>query len=252
MKRVSKLFAATLATLLIVTGVGLASNPIINGVTQVNYQFVINDKVTQVPSQLMVMSRNNTTYVPLRFLSEQMGIEVEYKAGTILLNSEVNDASMNETASKKIEELQKEVDRLKAENNLLKEEIKVSDNISAYRELPTYAEDARGFRVTMYEITKSSDNKAKLSLGISNLDNINIYYLDPFKTEVTIDGKVYKPTLESGANLYTNLNPNSNLSGNLEISGLSDIKDIRGAAKFYYKVNNVEEKTLTVFFDTSK
>ena len=256
MKRVSRFFAASLATLLIATGVGLASNPIINGVTQVNYQFVINDKVTQVPSQLMVMSKNNTTYVPLRFLSENMGIKIDYKPGTILLNSEVYDASINETASKKIEELQKEVDKLKAENENLKKQVSAAEDINFYQELPAVADNGNGLRVKLTQLNKSTEG-LELFVEITNSSMQNYFVVDPFKTVLRMDGKTYNATLSTDAQLNSTLakapdeySP-TKLQGRIYIEDVDSTK-IKGNLLFSYNDNGQGQKLMQMSFDNTK
>lgn len=251
MKRIVKLGSIVMVGLLCVTGVGIAANVPVNGVTKVNYQFLINDEIVKLPQYLDVMSKNNATYVPLRFLSETIGLEVDYKPGTVVINSEEYKASTSELSRKKIEDLEVELKKLKDENELLKKEIASSENISAYRPIPTYAEDARGFKLSILDVSKYDSNKVELSLSISNSDVYNTYYLDPFATKVVVNGKEYKVTTDEGANLSTNLGPDKSLTGRVVVDGLDTTK-LKGVAKFYYKVNNVDEKSFDIFFDSTK
>lgn len=250
MKR-SKSFVALLAVFAAVTGLSVASSIPVTGVTRVNYQFVVNDELVKLPSHLQVMSQNNTTYVPLRFLSESMGINVDYKPGTVILDSKEYEQTSTQATQKKITELQAEVDKLKSENQLLQSQIASAESYVAYRKLPTYTENARGFKLSILDVSKYATDKISLSVSISNTDIYNTYYLDPFATKLVVNGKEYKATLDEGTNLSTNLSPGKTLTGSIVFEGVDTTK-IKGAATFYYKTNNVDAETFDIFFDSTK
>ena len=121
MKRLSKAWAVSLAALILATGVSMGANMAVNGVSKVNYSFVINQKQVALPSDYLVMSKNNTTYVPLRFLSEQLGAEVDYKSGviSILSSGAKNNASteLSKTDKEKLDSALRELELIKKEND---------------------------------------------------------------------------------------------------------------------------------------
>lgn len=251
MKKRTKFIAASLSALIVISGIGVGASIPVGGVTKVNYQFIVNEEKLNLPPYLTVMSKDNATYVPIRFLSENMGLKVDYLPGTVRISSDEFSATSTDQTKNKIAELEKEVKTLKAENDLLKRQIDASNAVIAFRPIPTYLEDGRGFRTTVTDFRQDTTTKGKMSVSISNTDVYNTYYLDPFATELIVDGKTYKTTLDTGSNLSTNLNPNNAIVGAITFDGIDNTK-VKGVVKFYYKVNNVDEKTMEIFFDNTK
>ena len=251
MKKRTKLIAASLSALVAISGVGIAANNLVGGVTKANYNFEVNGEMLNLPANLLVLSKDNTTYVPLRFLSENLGSKVAYKQGTIAISNGELEQPSDEQTKDKIVKLEEEVKNLRVENEVLKKQINASNSVTAFRPIPTYAEDAKGFRTTINRLRKDTTTTAKMDIKISNTDEDNIYYLNPLATELIVDGKTYTTTADTDLRLFSALEKEGSISGAIAFDGLENV-NVKGVVRFYYKVNNMDEKTIEIFFDNTK
>ena len=253
---------------LMLTSIFAFANPkVLNSVSIVNYKFIVNGEEKAVPKNIYVLSKNNTTYVPIRFVSEALGSMVTFKNGTI----EIEDTRYTrdrdsgrivpiEADRKKLDESLKEIERLKQENEALKKQVesleKQYSSFNAYRKLPVASTDALGLTITLNSITSVND-KAQLSVILDNKDKDNIFYLLPEKTEIvygTSGGS--SPTYTT--NLLSSVMPIGSVQGRSSILGDINFnipyeKDVRGSVTFYYRVNSDQTlRSTTMFFDTKK
>lgn len=256
MKKRTKFFVASISALLMLTGLSSAATINLNGVTKVNYQIMLNGKRLELPSYLTVMNKDNSTYVPLRFLSENMGLEVDYKPGTVLINSESFNSNQGQEAVKKQAELQKEITRLTEENSNLKNQLKSIEEGVLYRKIPVVADSGNGLRITLNNIAKTS-NGIELSVDFENTSEERYFVVDPFKTQMIVDGETYNATTSTEAQLNSILNSAPDKysptiqRGKIYISDVEKDR-VKGNLLFTYNDNGDEIKYLQVSFDNSR
>lgn len=266
MKRYSKIIATAMAALTIATGIAGAATMAVGGVSKVNYNFVINDNAITLPNNYLVMSKNGTTYVPLRFISETLGAKVDYSQGTIRIAGGSSAPSKQEpitqTEKQKLESALRELDLIKKENarlqNRLTEMEKQYTNVSAYNKLPVGSEDTFGLKIRVDDVTASGNEKAVFNVTITNNNKDNLFNLIPEKTKLTVGSKVYDvptdytATFSSSLVHYTKGIGLSSITGDISYDGAYD-KNLKGALTFYYRVNNgADERSMTLYFDASK
>lgn len=268
MKNIKKILALVLCTLALTTIFGVANPNVLNGVSLVNYRFEINGEEVTVPKSYYIMSKNNTTYVPLRFVSENLGSMVKFEKGKITIEDarymrdlETGVIKPIEANRRLLDDTLKEVERLKKENEALKTQIsrleKQYDSVKAYKKLPTGETDTFGFSVRLDSVVSVND-KATLNIVLENKDKDNIFYFLPEKTEVTLGNRSTSSIKNITTNLHSALMPYTSREGLSSIAGeiafdLPYEKDVTGSVTFYYRVNgSVDVRTMTLHFDTKK
>ena len=261
MKKRTKIIATTLSALLLVSGIGAAATTAIGGVTKVNYQFDINDNTITLPSNLLVMSRDNTTYVPLRFLSENLGATVGFNQGKISISGIGKSEEVNTTDKEKLESALRELELVKKENSDLQKKITALessvDDKNLYRALPVVAEDGDGFKVNLRRIEQQNQGDAVYSVTVSNTNTRSAFYLNPSKTTLLVDGTRYNAD-DYSSTLLSTIAPQGNVLGNSTYDGELTFKEAfqrnaKGSITFYYSSNdNPTEKSMTLFFDLAK
>ena len=251
MKRLSKAWAVSLAALMLATGVSMGVNMAVNGVSKVNYSFVINQKQVALPSDYLVMSKNNTTYVPLRFLSEQLGAAVDYKSGTISIDAAPTTTMSQPTDSKKITELEAEVAKLKKQNDELTKQLDAINNSMTYRKLPTAQNSTNDLNIKLLQIAKDGTD-AKFTVEFTNKSDDRYFVVDPFKTVVNVNGKAYKATLATDAKLNSTISgKDAKLYGTIIIGEMNDI-NVKGSVVFTLRDNGEKDDYVTIYFDNTK
>ena len=264
MKNKAKLIVASLSALMVISGVSIAASHVVGGVTKANYTFEINGESVSLPSSLLVLSKDNTTYVPLRFLSETLGAKVGYKQGTIKISGLNQDLSNDENAmsdKEKADSALRELELFRKDNIELQKRIKELetsiDDKNLYRKLPAIAEDGAGLKINLRQVQKINSGDMRLDITISNSDKNNAFYLKPSKTALLINGKNYNADEYSSALLSTVAPAGESLGrstydGELTFKGAYE-SGTKGSITFYYSSNNnPNEKSMTIFFDLSK
>ncbi len=268
MKKHLKALSAALAAIIGVTGLSMAASTVIGGVSKVNYQFRINEKSITLPSDQLILSRNNTTYVPLRFLSEAMGAQVDFNQGVISISgiagSSSNTASgtITQSEKEKLDSALRELELIKKENvklqNQLTELEKKYDSSGYYKRLPVAVEDTYGLNIRLDSVTRASNDRAVFNITLSNKDKDNSFVVLPEKTILTVGSQVYDSSVSTAA-LSSSLVPYtssvglSGITGDLEFGNGIYVKDLKGALTFYYRVNNgADIRSMTIYFDITK
>lgn len=239
-----------------VSMIGLAANTHVSGINSANYKFLINKKPIDLQSNLMVLSKDNTTYVPLRFLSEKMDATVMFEQGTISIDSAEFKDSALEVNKKEIEELKRQISDLEMQNNELKNKLDASYALNYYKELPATADSGNGLKVTLTQISRYSDG-VEMFLEIENRNTDKYFAVDAYKTEVIVNGKSYEASLKTEAILNSTLSQaidkdsSTSISGKIFIEGLSEA-EIKGNMIIEYSENTIEGKKMQISFDNTK
>lgn len=261
MKNKRKWISISLALMIATSSIGLGATTKISGVTKENYKFEINGEMVNIPSTIHILSKDNTTYVPLRFLSENMGATVGFKQGTIFISGIAKQDVSLESEKASLESALRELEQYKKENADLKKRIsELSRNIddkNLYRALPVVAEDGAGFKINVRQAQKNNINDLKFDITISNSDKMNAFFLKADKTVLTLNGSSY-PLDSFSPQLLSTIAPVGESLGKSSYDGELYFKDAygseaKGSITFYYNSNNSpSEKSLTLFFDLSK
>lgn len=242
MKKFSKKFMLTaFACILISSGISVSANYTVGGVSKVDYKFIINDTPVNLPANYLVMSRNNTTYVPIRFVSENLGASVEFEQGTIKISSEKTISSSNT-----VQDLQQKIDELTKENRRLEKQLELSED-NMYRKLPTDVKDNSGLKITLRNV-EDSNKGTTLDVEFQNTSSASLFAVYPYKTEIYVDGKVYNDVSSITDTLSATIARESTISGRIDVKGVN-LKNKNGKVTFYYKINNGEYKDLTIYFN---
>lgn len=260
MKKRFKLIASIIAIFAITGSIAGAAQENIKNVTKANYRLKINDASVDLESYL-IMSKNNTTYVPLRFISEKLGARVDFDQGQILISlpKRQETSAKSEADTQKIYTLEKKLELLEKENRDLKQSLDTIDsklvNVGAYKPLPTSFEGSDNFKVTVNSISNmKKPGKTIMAISIANQNQSGEYfYFKPEFTVLTVNG-VPKKFENSSGNLLSTLLPvgegskNHILEGDLEFEFFDD-KSITGSVTFYYAQNNINTmKSATIYF----
>lgn len=265
MKKTKKIALLAVCMLAFTSIAGTASQKMLNAVSVVNYKFVINGEEKTVPKNIYILSKNNTTYVPIRFVSESLGSMVNFSNGTITIEDTryTRDKDSGkivpiEADRKKLDESLKEIEELKKENETLKKQVaqleKQYNSFNAYKKLPVAYSDAQGFKVTLNTVSSVND-KVQLNVILDNTDKDNLFYFLPDKTELVFGASAgSSPTYTT--NLLSTVMParsgQSSILGEINFSTAYE-KNVKGSVTFYYRVNSDPTvRSTTLFFDTTR
>ncbi len=256
MKKRTKIIAASLSALIIISGVGMGASIPVGGVTKVNYQFIVNGKKIEIPSYLTIMNKDNATYVPLRFLSENMGLDVEYKPGTVKVSSNQFNETRNEEIKAEMEKLKDEIKTLKTDNERLKARLGDFSSQNYYSEIPVYTQNGAGLGFGINNIQKENESTL-FYVQTENTNTDKSYTIDPFKTELLVDGEVYKATIRTDSSLNSTLSAAKDkytptqLIGRIYFEGLETTR-IKGILLIKYTAPGESEKIMQLPFDNAK
>lgn len=257
MKRKAKIFFSTLATIALLTSIGGAAQKPVKGVSKVDYKFVINGEGVD-SSKYLVMSKNNTTYVPLRFISEKLGASVDFSQGIISIQMmSTPSRPVVPTDTQKIQELEKKLGLVLKENSELRSKLEKADqkleDKNIYKSLPIELETEDQFKIKINRLANDERDRSTFYVTFINTGDNNVFYVRPELTSVVIEGKSYTLSNYSArlsstlAARYSKLG-DSSLSGKFDIPKV-DIENARGSITIYYDVNNSNtRKSQTIYF----
>lgn len=254
MKRNLKVGLIFLASFIFSSSVGGAAQQTIKNVTKVNYKFTINSESVDLANYL-VMSKDNTTYVPLRFVSEKLGASVDFRQGEIFIDMlSTPNRPINPTDTQKIQTLEKQIELIKKENSELQKKLdkageKLQD-FDSYKKLPIEIDAKDGMKIKLFSIVEDGKG-ASFNVAITNEAPEKIFYFKPEKTSLEINGKLYEPESYSGV-LISSLVPSDLKRGTSSVDGsiLFNIpyeEVMNGRVTFYYQSNGAE-KNQTIYF----
>ncbi len=251
MKRIQKVLAILSLATIIATSIGLGDITRLTGVTQARHGIRIDGEVVNLPSNLLVMSKDYTTYVPLRFISENLGAEVIFEGGTITINKGKDTSKTSD--STKILDLQREVDRLKKENDALKGQLATLNNAIRYQSLPatTSSTSDSGLNIKVSNLTTKS-NKVGLFVEIKKLKDKGYSSINILDTILTVDSKDYHTSSGDTDMILASIlsNKDDNREGYVYFSGIDTTK-IKGIVTFKLD-DNGKTDYLSIYFDNTK
>lgn len=248
------------AAVVLSTSLGAASQQFLKNVVKVNYTINIDGNKLDTKSY-GIISRDNTTYVPLRFIAENMGADVGYNQGEItILSGKPSQNTSYQTQSDKIQELERQLELIKKENSELKkllEDAQVAvENNHLYKKMPVVSEMPNdAFKVTVQSLMNGYDGtKLYVSLHHNTNSSVESYYLRPRETEIVINGKEQE-ILNYTSNFASSLTPTTGNGGQVTIDGSFElpsmqVKGAKGYIKLYYSVfNDNTIRSRTIYFE---
>lgn len=208
------------------TGTVFAGTGALKNVFAKSYVYVVNGKTQTMGAGYQTLEYNNRAYVPVRFVSEALGMSVQYVESGKVINitspqKRVGDDEICPyiTTNDKIRALEEKVKKLEKENQELQQKLKDTKNSVANElskktsshsldKLPVSELDSNiRVRIKDYGFD-SGDNDLYLNIRVENVnENNDGYQLSPTETKISVNGKEYKGDVEnSGLPLYNILN----------------------------------------------
>lgn len=139
------------------------------------------------------ISYKNKLYVPLRTISENMDMEVQYdKANKSVMITKKPDLKADELArqAKLYEEAQAQIKTLKAQN--AEEARKIDTKISSveYKDLPVSYRDGKFYMTLKMVVRTNASSNSEFYFDVKNEDEIG-YVVDPFSVKLNyVNGKI--------------------------------------------------------------
>lgn len=246
--------------LAITSNIGGAAQQNIKNVSKVNYTFRINGESVD-SSNYLVMSKDNTTYVPLRFLSEQLGAWVDFDKGTISVSLPKKEkTNTREEDAQKIQDLQRKLDLAEKENRELKKNLDSIDSklakVGVYKNLPAFSDSLDQMKITINNVRDDKKpERTSVSISVSNLAESggDFFYLQPEQTILTVNGQPIKYKGSSGQ-LSSTLVPINDASGKHTIDGDLEFEyfqdqPINASITIFYAVNSTNTiRSKTIYF----
>lgn len=257
--RKRKVLTSLLLSCVLLTSIGGASQYKVGGVTKVNYQFQINGEKLDQNRNYLVLSKDNITYVPLRFISEKLGASVNYAHSEIVINSKEQEKPLT-TDSEKIKEFERKLDLITKENSELrnrleKTEEKLVDKNVYKKKLPIEVKTDEGLTIRVNDIIDEVNPvRTVYSITILNSSTQNTFAFKPEYTVASVGEKSYSPSYYTTKFLTTlgNLGSvagSSVIDGNLEFDH-AKVKGEKVILTFYYNVgNSSESKTAKIYLE---
>ncbi|HIT72300.1 hypothetical protein B5E58_08195 [Tyzzerella sp. An114] len=193
--------AGALCTATIGTAIG--ADTVVVGTLKPDIGFKIDGEVSYAPKSMSPINYNGYTYVPVRYIGEMLGCNVEWNAyGNMVIVDYPED---------KIKEVVREVEKIVY--------VDKGDSVdgTVYSELPV-TKRTSDFEVTLTGFIRSKDaNKSTLYLTIENKQSENIQ-LDQDECVLTVDGEKYEITSRNSlldAKWYNNIKKDDKVEGYL-------------------------------------
>ena len=180
MKNFKGVLVGFLAGTLCSGAVAVAASPTIQAYLMNDAKIYLDGNATTVPDDQGILNYNNRIYVPLRFISEQMGSDVTWESTTNSCLIKTNPKIVTKTVEKEVEKIVY-VEK-SAENSTTK----------VYSKLPiTY--QTNNYTVKVTGITRNDYNHStKVFISVTNdEDNQNDIELRNRYATLTVDGKAY-------------------------------------------------------------
>lgn len=238
-----KIAAIAGAVSFLATGTIFAASSALSGVFAKQYVYVFNGQQKPMTGDYQTLEYKDRAYVPVRFVSEALGLKVQYDQRGQLINISLPETLKGEeqvcpyiTTNDKIRALEEKVAKLEKENSELKTKIK-DLNGSIQKEVAD-----KGITSHSYDVLPSSnlDDNLKITVkgyGFENgdqdlylnvrLENVNdsngSFQLSPSDTMLSLNGKEYKAYIDdSGLSLYNMLSKKEDhVDGSLIFKGVS-------------------------------
>lgn len=257
MKKTTKIFAAAITAVALISSVGGAAQKPVGGVSKVDYRFMINGEMADA-SKYLVMSKNSTTYVPLRFIAEKLGAAVDFAQGQISINMVSTPSKpIAPSDAQKMQELEKKYELVLKENKELREKIdKANERLqdkNVYKKLPLEISTGDDFKIKLNRLSNEQRGRTTLNITLTNTGDNNFIYFKPELTILNIDGRsinleTYATHLESTIPTRESKLGEWSLTGDLDFAQFEE-KGARGYITLYYDVNNSNtRKSQTIYF----
>lgn len=262
MKILQRIAVMMLGVMIFSATFAVASQTIVRNVYRVNYNISIDGKQTN-NSSYQILSKDHVTYVPLRYIAENLNAEVTYNQGEIIITSGKPSQNVNyESQSEKIQALERRVALVDKENQELKKQLEEAntnlDKKNMYTKLPAVSEVAAdALKISVLSLTNSHDRKTSLNVSYYvNPNSIELFHIMPRETTIVINGQEQK--IENfDAKMYTTLAPDAkngatnSIDAAFEIPYIQNLNRFNGYIKIYYSVFNENTiRSRTIYFES--
>lgn len=255
------------ATILAVslTGTAFAATSALNGVFAGKYVYVVNGQTKTMGAEYQTLEYKNSVYVPVRFVSEALGLKVQYVPKGKVINITSPQKPIAQTSyiatNDKIRSLEEKVKKLEQENAQLKQTIK--DNKTSVEK--EFLKKTTNQHLDAIPVSQLDDN-VKISIkgyGFDNgdtdlylnlrVENVNdsgdSFQLSPAETTISVNGKEYNGTSYNGGLLLYNLlsNKKDYVDGAVIFKGIDRSKENEEyLVRFVYLDGSGEKKQTIV------
>lgn len=232
-----KKVALSLISIILLSTVVSIANPIsISAFINPEFRYNFDGMNKDLPQEYESIIYNNRSYVPARFVAENLGAEVQFNSNnkTIYFVSKEGKATSDlENYISKIEMLEKKVNDLERQ---LEEAKKVSQ--VNYSKLPL-TQNLRDYSVTVQDLfIDQSSRFSKLYVSVENTDRFNFINLSPLRTTIIHNGREYTAsTIDTDLNLFQAISRNNRIQGGITFEDLP--KDMN---EFIIKVTIIENE----------
>lgn len=234
---------AAVATILAVslTGTAFAATGALNGVFAKPYVYVVNGQAKTMGAGYQTLEYQNRAYVPVRFVSEALGMNVQYAEKGKVINITSTKKHMTEdelcpyiTTNDKIRALEEKVKKLEQENVELKQTLKDRKD-SVQNEFLKKTTTRNLDKLPVSELDNNmkvaikgysfdnGDRDLYLNIRIENVNDDNqSFQLSPSETTISLNGKEYKGDVgNDGLSLYNILsNKKDHADGSIVFRGI--------------------------------
>lgn len=213
MKRLLNILLFIFVIVISTLNVSYASDRI-TAISDRDYRVIIKDTMVDLPEDMTYLNYEDRVYVPLRFVSENMGLVVQYKGGKDIVISDTTENRLKESNYiNQIESLKSTVKELREENANLIHKFNTEKPQETYYRLPiTHRDKDRDFTIELYNVVEehSSDKTTQLYFNVKNNSNYAVY-IRTLSMVLEVDGKEYNarynPVSMISPALYATLYP---------------------------------------------
>lgn len=179
LKKKKTLIGIVTSGLLVLSGTALSMNQTISAIIDDRVSFQFNGAEKGLPDGYEVLNYNDRTYVPARFIAEELGADVSWDDSTRTINiTKIKD-----------EQTDKE-DDVKVPDNENQEQNEQPDG-EAPKKLPLSKVTDQGVLVTVKSINAKQQGLTSLVLKVTNTTDIPVS-LEQDKMYLEVDGQKYK------------------------------------------------------------
>ncbi|MBP2027127.1 hypothetical protein J2Z35_000921 [Acetoanaerobium pronyense] len=215
-----KFLSGILTGLLISTTLISFAQPIeVKSYINEGFSFIFNGERKELPPEYKALVYEGRSYVPARFVGENLGAEVTFNSQTKQINFVYN--SHQTELEDIIENYENEISKLNERIKELEEDTSTRQDNIRYSTLPI-TQSLDGFEIRLQNFDFNSfGNVSYLSLNLENTNSAKPYKILPLETKLIIDGVTYSPSSSFlDFSLFNYLNNGDKVNGTIGYTNL--------------------------------